>query len=922
MGSQTPSSSDRSRTYWTPTMERFFIDLLLDHMHRGNRSGHTFNKQAWADMLTVFNAQFRSQYDKDALKSRFTTLWKQFNDIKNILDQSGFSWDDTQQMVVADDNAWDAYVKAHPDARSYRNKVLMNFNDLYLIYAYTTADGRYSRSSHDIDFDDDFQGMNFGDGMVIVAIASNGHSKTDWTPSMDQYFVDLMLGQLEKGNMSNNTFKKQAWTDMVALFNARFCSQYSKRDLRHQHKKLLKYYNDVRSLLKEDGFSWDMKQQMIAAKDDTWDSYTKAHPHARAYRKKTLLNFQNLDFIYGSAVSKGIHGFSHQDKDLEEDISQINGEGMEVQVPSCSEHAVAYWTPSMDHYFIDLLLDQVLRGNRIGHAFITQAWIEMVASFNAKFGSHHGKDVLKNRYKQLKRQYNDVKVLVEQRGISWDETQEMEDHVWNYSTKVYSDAETYQNEILPSYDKLCVIYGPESSGKRYSQLVRNNCSGENTQCHAKNNCSKTNWTPSMDRYLIDLMLVQVQLGNKIDHNLNNQAWLHMITSFNERFGSQHDKYILRSRFESFRRLYHAMKNLLDHSGFSWDEMQQMITANDNLWDSYIMENPDAKSFRTEKMPNYNDLCLIYGNFSSNGRCRQSYQDMAFNSSGRDIKAPNSNGGLMTDWTPPMDRYFIDIMLEEVRRGAIVNGKVNKQAWGNMVAKFNKQFGPQHDSGVLKIRFNNLRNCFNDMKILLDKSGFVWDEMLQMVTANDDVWDAYIKENHDAQAYRNVTLPSYNDLFLIYGNVIMSGSVDHSIHCRDAVNYDMGANIGFEMDGILRDVQSQAGDSETSRKRQQSANPPILTYSRKARKISKEGTHHVLGEMANAISTFFCGEEDKNGSSIESIVDALQAIPDMDDELFLDACKLLEDENKAKTFVSLDVAPRKRWLLQNLLAKHP
>ena len=38
----------------------------------------------------------------------------------------------------------------------------MNFNDLCFIYAHTTADGRYSLSSHDIDFDDDIQGVNMG----------------------------------------------------------------------------------------------------------------------------------------------------------------------------------------------------------------------------------------------------------------------------------------------------------------------------------------------------------------------------------------------------------------------------------------------------------------------------------------------------------------------------------------------------------------------------------------------------------------------------------------------------------------------------------------------------------------------------------------------------------------------------------------
>lgn len=188
MVGQTTTGSDRSRTYWTPAMERYFIDLMLEQLHRGARIGHTFNKQAWTEMLAMFNAKFSSQYDKDVLKGRHTNLWKQFNDVKNLLGHNGFSWDETRQMVVADDYVWDAYIKVkcgfytrffcrksihdweitkhmlqvHPDARSYKTKAVLNFNDLCLIYGYTTADGRYSRSSHDIDFDDEMQGVNVG----------------------------------------------------------------------------------------------------------------------------------------------------------------------------------------------------------------------------------------------------------------------------------------------------------------------------------------------------------------------------------------------------------------------------------------------------------------------------------------------------------------------------------------------------------------------------------------------------------------------------------------------------------------------------------------------------------------------------------------------------------------------------------------
>mgnify|MGYP003702464741 CR=1 FL=1 len=94
---------------------------------------------------------------------------------------------------------------------------------------------------------------------------------------MDRYFIELMLNQQESGYKLDNTFNKQAWTDMLTLFNAKFGPQHGKRVLRHRYKKLWKYYNDVTVLLKQNGFSWDESQEMVVADDDVWDAYVKVY---------------------------------------------------------------------------------------------------------------------------------------------------------------------------------------------------------------------------------------------------------------------------------------------------------------------------------------------------------------------------------------------------------------------------------------------------------------------------------------------------------------------------------------------------------------------------------------------------------------------------------------------------------------------
>ncbi|KAI8569315.1 hypothetical protein RHMOL_Rhmol02G0269400 [Rhododendron molle] len=726
MGSQTPAGNDRSRTYWTPTMECYFIDLMLEHMHRGNRTGHTFNKQAWTEMISMFNAKFTSQYDKDVLKSRYTSLWKQFNDIKNLLGQNGFSWDEARQMVVADDYVWDAYIKTHPDARPYKTKAVPNFNDLCLIYGYTTADG-------------------------------SERSRTDWTAAMDQYFIELMLNQLEGGNKLDNTFSKQAWTDMLTLFNSKFGQQHSKRVLRHRYKKLWKYYNDVTSLLKQNGFSWDDSQQMVVGGDDLWDAYGKAHPHARPYRKRVLPNYKDLAVVFGNAMSNGIQSDLLQDKGVEDDIK------------AGGERSRTYWTPPMDRCFIDLLQDQVHKGNRIGQTFISQAWIDMVKSFNAKFKSHYDKDVLKNRYKHLRKQYNDVKILLEQNEFAWDETREMvtaADHVWDAYTEAHPDARSYRVKTIPSYNKLCAIYGQDSCDRRYSRWACNDPESEvpllmiaeekDDQSPASANPT-FNWTLQMHMYLIDLLLEQIRARNEISHTFDEQDWAFINVSFSEKFGVQFDTHMLENQYMNLMKEYNDISSLLDQNEFAWDETLQIIVADDDVWEAYIKEHPDAVTYRNKIIGYFNDLCILFGSGIANGGLSCQVPGMEF------------------------DDVALDIKMDEI-------------------------------------------------------SGYV-----QICTDIDD---------SDEGKKRPIAVPSASG---------RSSKVQKTCY----------------------EVREPSSD--------------------------KTG---IFAKLVNK-------KEEKSYVSIENAIDALQAISDIDDELLLDACDLLEDERKAKTFLALDVNLRKKWLLRKL-----
>lgn len=61
----------------------------------------------------------------------------------------------------------------------------------------------------------------------------------------------------------------------------------------------------------------------------------QAHPHARTYRTKTLPNYYDLLLIYGSQIDNGIHCDLHQNKNVEDDVSERKaGELHLLYVPS------------------------------------------------------------------------------------------------------------------------------------------------------------------------------------------------------------------------------------------------------------------------------------------------------------------------------------------------------------------------------------------------------------------------------------------------------------------------------------------------------------------------------------------------------------------------------------------------------------
>lgn len=143
-----------------------------------------------------------------------------------------------------------------------------------------------------------------------------------------------------------------------------------------------------------------------------------------------------------------------------------------------------------------------------------------------------------------------------------------------------------------------------------------------------------------------------------------------------------------------------------------------------------------------------------------------------------------------------------------------------------------------------------------------------------------------------------------------GDLVMIGNTEMSAQEKIGQNkFNMGRTFG----NLVLSGSSVMQECDKKRPGE------MPSDSRHLNKKSKKDVRmqEALSDIADAVKKLMNKREKINDKSIEKALNALQAMPDIDEELVMDACDLLEDERKAKTFLALNVSLRKKWLLRKL-----
>ncbi|KAL3838914.1 hypothetical protein ACJIZ3_023505 [Penstemon smallii] len=139
----------QSRAKWTSTLTKTLVDSMVEQIEKGNKSNKSFSKKGWKFICDNFRIQTGLWWDNDQLKSRYSALRKQYISLTSLLDHREFKWDETTCTIIATDEAWDKYIKEHPDAEAVRNTGCPIYNQLRIIFAETATYEEHNGSIKD-----------------------------------------------------------------------------------------------------------------------------------------------------------------------------------------------------------------------------------------------------------------------------------------------------------------------------------------------------------------------------------------------------------------------------------------------------------------------------------------------------------------------------------------------------------------------------------------------------------------------------------------------------------------------------------------------------------------------------------------------------------------------------------------------------
>ncbi|PON36301.1 Myb/SANT-like domain containing protein [Parasponia andersonii] len=154
----------------------------------------------------------------------------------------------------------------------------------------------------------------------------------------------------------------------------------------------------------------------------------------------------------------------------------VSEQSMSISSP---HNRKAFWALPVHRDFVDLCLEETLKGNKPGTHFTKEGWRNIVAAFGYKTGLRYDRIQLKNHWDGTKEQRKIWHKLVGTSIMKWDPDRSefgAGEEAWENYLKENPEAAQFRSKELPLADKLDILFdGTIDFGEKVSAIQHMKC---------------------------------------------------------------------------------------------------------------------------------------------------------------------------------------------------------------------------------------------------------------------------------------------------------------------------------------------------------------------------------------------------------------------------------------------------------------
>ena len=100
-----------------------------------------------------------------------------------------------------------------------------------------------------------------------------GNSSIDednlWTPQLEKLFIDIMLKEINKGNMTDWQFSSNTWKKMLATLNELGKRNFTITQFKGKFNRMRLLHCEFSTIINQTGFGWDAETNTIHALEES-----------------------------------------------------------------------------------------------------------------------------------------------------------------------------------------------------------------------------------------------------------------------------------------------------------------------------------------------------------------------------------------------------------------------------------------------------------------------------------------------------------------------------------------------------------------------------------------------------------------------------------------------------------------------------